>query len=82
MEEIGFDEVTERTFYWPLGPWAEGEYYKQVGKFAQENYHDGMEGISLKVMEAEGWEADEIVRFLEEVKREIRGGKLRAYLPM
>lgn len=76
MEEIGFEDVAERTFYWPMGTWAEGEYFKRVGHFVQVNHYDGIEGIGLKVMEAAGWEVDEIRGFLAEVKREIREGKL------
>jgi len=33
MEELGFEDVVEKTFYWPTNAWAKGRYGKQVGAF-------------------------------------------------
>lgn len=30
MKEIGFEDVLEKTFYWPLNPWVKGGYYKEI----------------------------------------------------
>jgi hypothetical protein len=33
MEELGFEDVVDKTFYWPCNTWAKGRYLKQVGVF-------------------------------------------------
>jgi len=50
MEEAGFENVVERYFYWPVGAWAEGEYYKTLGAIFQHNLLAALEGMSLKAL--------------------------------
>jgi hypothetical protein len=82
MEEAGFIHVTERTFYWPVGPWAKGEYYKTVGSIFQEDLLHGLEGISFKVLGFLGWSTDEIRVFLTDVRRDMKEVTCKAYIPM
>ena len=55
MEEAGFENVVERYFYWPVGAWAEGEYYKTLGAIFQHNLLAALEGMSLKALGMLGW---------------------------
>jgi len=80
MEEIGFSNVVEHRFYWPLGPWANGKYYKTLGNCTQEVALSGLEGISFKVMGAVGWSIDEIQPFLEHVRKDMKDPSLHAYM--
>jgi hypothetical protein len=82
MEEIGFEDVVEVTFYMPTNPWAKGKYFKQVGALLEENYIKGIEGMSLRVIGALGWTAEEIRAFLVRVKRDIQDPSITCYVPM
>ncbi|KAK0636120.1 S-adenosyl-L-methionine-dependent methyltransferase [Bombardia bombarda] len=82
LEEAGFEDVVERHYYWPLNPWAKGRYYKTIGTFATEDLLNGLEGLSLKVIGALGWSADEIRDFLVDVRRDIKDPSLHAYMRM
>jgi hypothetical protein len=82
MEEIGFEDVTEKKFYWPTNAWAEGAYYKTVAAWWQADLLQGLEAISLKVMGLMGWEADKIRNFLVDVRRDVRDTSIHAYLSM
>jgi hypothetical protein len=82
MEELGLEDVTERTFYWPTSAWAKGDYYKSVAAWWQADLLKGLEGISLKVMGLMGWEAEKTREFLEEVRKDVKDTALHAYLPM
>jgi hypothetical protein len=50
MEEIGFEEVVVKEFFWPLNPWAKGKYFKTIGEWFGADLLSGLEGVSLKVM--------------------------------
>ena len=72
MEELGFETVVEKTFYWPTNAWAKGRHYKHVGAYFQADILNGIEGMSLKVIGQLGWTADEIRGFLPEVKKDLQ----------
>jgi hypothetical protein len=82
MEEIGFEEVVEKHFYWPTNTWAKGRYFKQLGMYVQEDLLIGLEGMSLKVMGVIGWSAEQVWPFLEEVRKDIKDTSIHAYIPM
>jgi hypothetical protein len=82
LEEVGFEDVVEKSFYWPINPWAEGEYYKKIGTFFQISLTNGIEGMSLKVMGQLGWSADEIRTFLVGAKKDIQDPSITSYLPV
>jgi hypothetical protein len=79
MEEIGFEDVVEQDFYMPTNPWAKGTYFKQVGALLEEMYMHGIEGMSLRVIGALGWTAEEIREFMVKVKKSIRDPSITAY---
>jgi hypothetical protein len=82
MEEIGFEAVVELTFYMPTNPWAKGNYFKQIGSLLEENYMIGIEAMSLKVIGALGWTAEEIREFLVKVRRDVQDPTITCYCPM
>jgi hypothetical protein len=82
MEELGFEDVTVKDFFWPLNPWAKGKYFKQIGQWFGEDLLIGLEGISLKVMGLVGWEVEDIKVFLEGLRKDIVDPKIHAYMPL
>ncbi|KAE9363223.1 S-adenosyl-L-methionine-dependent methyltransferase [Stipitochalara longipes BDJ] len=80
MEEIGYEDVVERTFYWPTNTWAKGQYLKQVGAFFHQDLLNGIEGMSLKVIGCLGWSAEQIREFLVGVIRDINDPEMTAYV--
>ncbi len=82
MEEIGFDDVVEKSFYWPIGQWAKGTYYKQIGAIWQADVLNGVEGASLKVLGQLGWTVDEIHAFLVGLKKDIQDPSITCYCPV
>ena len=82
LEEIGFEDVVERKYYWPLSNWAQGEYYRRVSVFAQAALLNGLDGMSLKLMGLMGWEAERVKEFLVGVREDVRDERLRAYADM
>ena len=82
MREIGFEEVVEKRFYWPLNPWAKGKYYKEIAILAQQDALQAVEGVSLKVIGALGWSVEEIKAFIPSVKEDIKNKDTHAWIPV
>jgi SAM-dependent methyltransferase len=82
MEEIGFEDVVEKKFYWPTSAWAKGAYYKTVGAWWQTDLLQGLEAISLKVFGLMGYDADKTRAFLEDVRKDVKNTDIHAYLSM
>jgi hypothetical protein len=82
MEEVGFVDVVEKSFYWPTSSWAKGSYYKQIGALFQADMLNGLEGMSLKVIGTLGWTADEIRDLLPGVIKDLQATSITAYVPM
>jgi hypothetical protein len=79
MEEIGFEDVVEETFYWPCGTWAKGKYFKQIGAIVRQNFLNGAEGMSLKVIGSLGWTAEQIRELVVEVKKDMQDPNITSY---
>ncbi|KAF2395783.1 S-adenosyl-L-methionine-dependent methyltransferase [Trichodelitschia bisporula] len=80
--EAGFEDVVEKRFYWPIGPWAKGKYFKTLGIFCQEDLLSALEGVSLKLLGALGWSKNEIDVLLAGVRDDIKNKPLHGYIPI
>ena len=80
MEQIGFEDVVEKFFYWPTNLWAKGAYFKEIALYWQKDLLNGLEAISLKVMGAMGWSAEAVRAFLDGVRKDVRDPSIHAYL--
>ncbi|KAI1171452.1 S-adenosyl-L-methionine-dependent methyltransferase [Nemania sp. FL0916] len=80
FEEAGFENITEKRFYWPTSPWAKGKYFKTVAMYFQEDMISGLDGISMKVLQATGMTPKEIHDFCEEVREDFVNTELHAYV--
>ncbi|KIN02708.1 hypothetical protein OIDMADRAFT_120239, partial [Oidiodendron maius Zn] len=50
LEQVGFEDVVEKKFAWPVGTWARGKRMKTLGLWCRENLLAGLEGISLAIL--------------------------------
>ena len=82
FEDIGFEDVVEKKFYWPLNKWPKEGYYKQLSVLAQADLLNGLEGLSFKVMGSMGWSAEDIKEFLVGVRKDVLDTKVHCYCPM
>lgn len=44
MTEAGFENVVERRFKWPIGPWSSDPKLKEIGRWNLLQWEEGMEG--------------------------------------
>ena len=46
----GFEEVVERRFRCPIGPWAKDPYMKELGHFNRLQWEEGIEGWTMYLL--------------------------------
>ncbi|KAH6646666.1 S-adenosyl-L-methionine-dependent methyltransferase [Truncatella angustata] len=67
LEEAGFVEVKTRELILPCSPWARDPKLKEAGAWQQQNFLDGIQGVSWRMMAAAGYTGPEIEASIEEV---------------
>ena len=50
MIDAGFENVTERRFKLPVGPWSNDEHYRQLGRWNLLHCEQGIEGWSMALL--------------------------------
>jgi hypothetical protein len=78
LEEIGFEDVVEKKYYWPLSAWPEEDYYKLISTYAQADLLNGLDGMSLKLLGFLGWSAEKVQEFLVGVKADVKNTALHS----
>lgn len=80
LTEAGFKNVREEVFKVPSNPWAKHPKMKELGRFQQVNFIEGVEAFSLalftRVLE---WSALEVQIFMAAVKKELTDRSIHAY---
>lgn len=82
MEEAGFEDVRQVTFYWPTSPWAKTIHHKITAQFLMENARYGVEAVSLRTLSSLGLSYEEIAELCGAVKEEFGDTKVKGYVPV
>ncbi|KAK4505182.1 hypothetical protein PRZ48_003145 [Zasmidium cellare] len=83
LTEAGYEDVVERTFKWPINPWAKDPELKSVGRWNEVNMLDGLEGFCVRLFSSTlGMTMDEIQTFLIDVRKDISNRKIHVYWQM
>jgi len=76
FREVGFEEVTQETFFLANGPWPDedseqGNIMRMVGIWQRENLLQGLEGMTVKNLARIGWEPEETQVLIAQVREEL-----------
>jgi hypothetical protein len=83
LEEVGFVDVVEKLYCWPLGTWAKGKKMKTLGAWCREDCIAGLHGASALIFtRALKMAPEEVEVFLVEVMKEMRSNRIHAYTPV
>ncbi|KEF53334.1 uncharacterized protein A1O9_10782 [Exophiala aquamarina CBS 119918] len=81
MEDVGFVDVREEIYKVPIGPWAWGKKFKELGIYSLAQFLDSVEPFSLalftRMLE---YTADETMTIIARVKNDLVNPKLHTYL--
>lgn len=83
LESIGFVNVEEHRFKWPLNEWPKDPYFKELGAWTQENLNGGIEGLIMALLTRHlDWSQNEVLIFCSEVRAALRDRMVHGYIPM
>lgn len=83
FEEAGFVDVVEEKFQWPFNTWPKGKYFKELGRWYNEDLNQGLEGITMATLtRAFGWSREEVGKFCKDIRKDFNDTNIHAYLPM
>lgn len=83
MTEIGFEDVHEHMFKWPVGVWPKDKALKKMGKLTMVNFLVGIEGFTMRLWtSALGMQVDEVHEYLDKVRQDIQNPKIHSYWPV
>lgn len=83
MTEIGFEDVCEFRFKWPVGTWPKDKQLKKLGQLTRVNFLTGIEGFTLRLWTGVlGMSMDEVLEFLAKVKEDIVNPRIHSYWPV
>jgi SAM-dependent methyltransferase len=81
MEDAGFVDIHEEIYKVPIGPWARGKKFKELGIYSLAQFLDSVEPFSLALFtRVLGYTVDETKIIIARVKNDLVNPKLRTYL--
>ncbi|KAJ6133723.1 hypothetical protein N7523_000045 [Penicillium sp. IBT 18751x] len=83
IRKAGFVDVREKTYKWPIGPWARDQRYKEAGTVNFQHWMSGMEGWSMwlltKFGAPEPWTQDEVLVYVARLRKELKNPRFHLY---
>ncbi|KAH8648496.1 S-adenosyl-L-methionine-dependent methyltransferase [Xylariales sp. PMI_506] len=79
LEEVGFVDVEEQKFVFPVNTWPQDPRLKKVGLYNLKNCYDGVRGIGWKMLRAAGYSPEEVETLILEVQAELRDPENHGY---
>lgn len=83
MTEIGFVDIKEVLFKWPINRWPREKRFKELGEWSRLNTDDLLEGLSMALFtRCLGWTPQEVGVFLVDARKDLNNPKIHAYWSM
>jgi hypothetical protein len=83
FQQVGFVDIVELKYNWPVGRWARGKKEKLLGTWYKENFLSGLQGFTIAVLtRGLGMTITEVEVLLADVRNDINSNELHMYLPM
>ncbi|ETN44269.1 uncharacterized protein HMPREF1541_10449 [Cyphellophora europaea CBS 101466] len=80
MKKAGLEDVTEKRFKIPIGPWAKDKRMKELGIYNRLQCEEGIEGWSMMLLTTVlGWDRAEVEVYLVEMRRALADKSIHAY---
>ncbi|RSL40439.1 hypothetical protein CEP54_016119 [Fusarium duplospermum] len=81
MQLAGFTDIKTRVYKMPVGGWPKDPRLREVGLYTHAALDADLEGLMLRpAVEVLGWGLDKVYLLAAELRKELRSGKVHAYL--
>jgi hypothetical protein len=79
MEEVGFVEVEEKCFVWPINTWPRDGHLKRLGKWYGKDLGELVKGLKAPLIKELGWSLEEVEKFHVDVLKDVDDRNIHAY---
>ncbi|KAF4952433.1 hypothetical protein FSARC_12628 [Fusarium sarcochroum] len=80
MAEVGFTDIVDTRFKWPVNPWPKNKKYKELGTWNNYNGSRAIDSLTMgSFTRAHGWTRDEVTMFLVDVRKDTNNPRIHAY---
>jgi len=79
MREIGFEDVHERVYKWPIGPWSKEPKEKEIGRWSFVGALDSCSLAMALLTRYLGWRKEEVDILVAKAMNEIKNGRMHIY---
>ncbi|KAI8660012.1 hypothetical protein NCS56_01219800 [Fusarium sp. Ph1] len=80
MKQVGFIDVVETRFKWPINRWPKEKKYKELGAWNNQNASQVLESATLAPFtRVLGWSTEEVNLFLVGVRKDLNNPDIHAY---
>ncbi|RDW60316.1 hypothetical protein BP5796_11922 [Coleophoma crateriformis] len=79
MLELGFVDVHEKLFRWPLNTWPRDPHLKMLGLWFQHDLTEGLNSTKAVLTRGLKWSNEEAEMFLVDVRKDIKNRAVHAY---
>ena len=83
MRNAGFQDVVERRYQWPLGPWPKDKKLKELGIWARAHADAGLEDWCLALLtRVFGWSYEQVQAHIAKARARLWNRKRHAWHEM
>ncbi|KAF2177731.1 S-adenosyl-L-methionine-dependent methyltransferase [Zopfia rhizophila CBS 207.26] len=86
IEKAGFVDIHEQDYKFPVGPWAKGKVYKELGRANLIHWDRGLEGWAMWLLTKYGgpppWSKEEVQVYVAKMKLEMKDPRIHSYVRM
>ncbi|KAJ5341794.1 hypothetical protein N7541_010918 [Penicillium brevicompactum] len=79
MSKLGFIDIHEKKYNWPMGPWPRDPLLKEAGRLHYHQWMHGMEGWAMYYLTKWGtpspWSPDEVQVLVAKARKELKDGR-------
>ncbi|KAL8943193.1 MAG: hypothetical protein Q9216_001247 [Gyalolechia sp. 2 TL-2023] len=80
IRKAGFTDVERRKFKWPIGPWSNDQWLKELGTWNLIIWMRGLEGWTMRFFTMHmGWTFEGVKQWTAEMKKALKDRKYHAY---
>ncbi|KAJ5832524.1 hypothetical protein N7474_000835 [Penicillium riverlandense] len=83
IRDVGFVDMHEQVYKWPIGPWPKHQKYKEAGRLNYEHWMSGMEGWCMWLLTKFGapkpWSKEEVYVYCAKLRSEIKNPNYHVY---
>jgi hypothetical protein len=83
IRDVGFHDVVEKRYQWPLGPWPKDKKLKELGIWALAHVDAGLENWCMALLtRVYGWSYEQVQAHIAKARERLRNPKWHVWQEM